>query len=846
MKNKRHITRTLTVLIICLLCGVVSAHAEKKPWVKIENNVMTFLYGEKETLATDEYWLNEGENNPAWKDKAREIQKAVFDQSFKDARPTTCYSWFSDFIDITSIEGMENLNTSQVTSMYDMFGGCRMLENIDLSHFDTRNVTDMEFMFSQCYSFASLDLSSFNTASVTSTSMMFFAMHNVQHIFVSDKFTTDKVTDDASMFMNCSLLSGAITFDNSGKYGKEYANTATGYFTDVKQKADAKYYWVKFDNGTLTYYYGKKTALGDKESYLKCIIEGSPSNPSFADDVTTAVIDESFRDARPVFCDQWFSYPSLTQIKGMENLNTSEMTNMARMFDGCSSLLSLDLSHFDTSKVRQMSYMFCSCCALQQLDLSSFNTSNVEYMNSMFDNCMSLPYLDISHFDTQKVTSMYRMFFWCPTMKYIFAGDGFKTDNVTDSDNMFWGCLSLRGGIEYQEDKTSPEYANQANGYFTNVSFREQAEYPWTKIDGTTMTFYYGKKDKLKLEDGEMYVTAEYRVAPDEVFNVKKAVFDNSFKEARPVSCLGWFFYCQNLIDIEGWENVNTEKAIGADYMFYECRKLQNLDLSMLNMSNLTSMRYTFTNCTNLKSIYFGEKLDMSKVTESTDMFKRCNATIYCPANSYATFSTSNILADRNLMAYTDINPAPEYGTICVPQGSDLAADTYEGFDKLYTVSNIDATGGYVQLKEEKQLEAGKAYIYHRNLPADCFKSVIAYKPNDATASEPLTDGLLRGTFIETAAPTGSYFLKEDSHPNFVAAGGTTVVRANEAYLLPEAGTTLPSTLSLKLETDGIEEITTDGAAKSNTIYDLMGRKVNILVKGRVYIMNGKKIQSAH
>ena len=43
------------------------------------------------------------------------------------------------------------------------------------------------------------------------------------------------------------------------------------------------------------------------------------------------------------------------------NFNTSQLTNMKDMFNGCESLTNLDLSKFDTSKVTDMSSMFSFC-----------------------------------------------------------------------------------------------------------------------------------------------------------------------------------------------------------------------------------------------------------------------------------------------------------------------------------------------------------------------------------------------------------------------------------------------------------------------------------------------------
>ena len=106
-------------------------------------------------------------------------------------------------------------------------------------------------------------------------------------------------------------------------------------------------------------------------------------------------------------------FEKMTSID-LSALDTSEVTNMNRMFDGCSSLKSLDVSKFDTSKVTNMSAMFYECSSLTSLDVSKFNTSQVTNMSHMFGGCSGLTSLDVSSFDTSKVTNMDFMFCECP------------------------------------------------------------------------------------------------------------------------------------------------------------------------------------------------------------------------------------------------------------------------------------------------------------------------------------------------------------------------------------------------------------------------------------------------
>ena len=97
---------------------------------------------------------------------------------------------------------------------------------------------------------------------------------------------------------------------------------------------------------------------------------------------------------------------SLTSIN-FNNFNTSKVTNMESMFYNCSLLTSLDLNYFDTSSVTNMIGMFHKCISLQNLKVDYFNTSSVNDMNALFYNCKSLISLDLSSFDTSLVTNMF-------------------------------------------------------------------------------------------------------------------------------------------------------------------------------------------------------------------------------------------------------------------------------------------------------------------------------------------------------------------------------------------------------------------------------------------------------
>ena len=137
------------------------------------------------------------------------------------------------------------------------------------------------------------------------------------------------------------------------------------------------------------------------------------------------------------------SLSGLTEIEGLDQVDTSEVTNMYGMFSSCDSLEHLDLSSFNTKKVTNMSMMFSSCYKLSSIDLHSFDTSSVTDMSFMFSNCRSLTSLDLRNFNTAKVTTMYYMFASTNSLTSLDLSN-FDTVKVTDMHQMFLNCTNLK------------------------------------------------------------------------------------------------------------------------------------------------------------------------------------------------------------------------------------------------------------------------------------------------------------------------------------------------------------------------------------------------------------------
>ena len=189
-------------------------------------------------------------------------------------------------------------------------------------------------------------------------------------------------------------------------------------------------YAVLSSDGNLTFYYdgNKSTREGTKKYDLPWDSFG-PQWTLDHDNVTTVTFDASFAGYRLSYAGLMFAGIDLKTINNIEYLNTEEVTNMERMFYGCSELTSLDLSNF--------------------------NTANVTNMKDMFDNCYNL--------------------------ETIYCAENANWSNVTNTTNMFTGSTKLSGKYGSEEDPWNSSYVNGTYakactatkyGYFTSKTYK--------------------------------------------------------------------------------------------------------------------------------------------------------------------------------------------------------------------------------------------------------------------------------------------------------------------------------------------------------------------------------------
>ncbi len=352
------------------------------------------------------------------------------------------------------------------------------------------------------------------------------------------------------------------------------------------------YVQMSADKTTLTFFYDTKRATREgttwgieekKEDYgwQYPVWAGTYKNPDTT--TTKAVVDTSFKDFRPTSTELWFkNLKALTAIEGLQNLNTSEVTDMSGMFYGCSALTALDLSSFNTMNVTDMNAMFYGCSALTSLVLKNFNTENVTDMSGMFYGCFALTTLDLKNLNTSEVKNMNLMFCDCSSFTSLDISN-FNTENVTDMGGMFEDCSALTS-LNLKSFNTS------------NV----------TSMSG----MFYGCSALTSLD------------------------FKN-FNTSNVIGMRSMFSRCSALTSLD-LSNFNTEKVVFMEEMFKGCSKLA----SIVNNKtwNCKESQGMFNGCIALKGAvaYDENKTDVTMANPNSGYFVAVKPTALLPVFSPA------------------------------------------------------------------------------------------------------------------------------------------------------------------------------------------------------------------
>lgn len=429
------IRRKLMLLAACLLLGAAQTWAQDC-WALYDESTKTLYFdgdtayeptvgqtwttsqGEQITVSAiweDDEVLNTGDEAPGWYDWHHDdvylrdnCTKVVFEDLFEYRLPKSLCKWFYNFKKLRNIEGLYNLNTSEVTNMSYMFAGCsgygygssflNTPNTLNLHGFDTQKVTDMSYMFDGCTNLEYLYLSSFNTANVTNMFNMFNECTNLRKIYVDESLWSTAslpYPGVTQMFYGCSNIkggnyssslyetsySGSHIYDDYARVDNRESTDTRGYLTAGGPYAiwceGDKTLFIGFgrppytDSDQFNYnnaslhtitnrWIGELNYKIDPSYFSSYPVWTKDNNNTVSNNCTKVVFTSNFaQNAKRMVMHYWFNqFVRLTTVEGFENLELGTSNKTLGIFLNCIELTSITLP----ATIREIGdYMFSYC-----------------------------------------------------------------------------------------------------------------------------------------------------------------------------------------------------------------------------------------------------------------------------------------------------------------------------------------------------------------------------------------------------------------------------------------------------------------------------------------------------
>ena len=609
--------------------------------------------------------------------------------SFDTSNVVNMQTMFYSCSAVTELQLGDNFDTGKVLSTRAMFERCNALKKIHTSSdpasdrnvaaFDTSRVVVMERMFVDCNALEEADVSTWDTSRVRLIESIFCNCMKIKKLAV-EGFDLSRVSSLREMFYNCELFEGVDGILDLSDWNISRVNNMSYMFCMDGTRVNRVLKEVRFAKPD-----GTAGLDASRVRFMRCMFNHCQGLKSM--DVS------DLRTHNLVSTREMFSYcRGLTSIKlarddGTTSFNTEGVLYFCWMFRGCSTLPQLDVSSLDTSHAVTMRNMFNECTKLESVSFTDesgstrFDTSQVRFMTAIFNNCRALKRLDLSCFDTSRTVNapLYNdtgmeyggdggwgegMFRYCWELEEIVFGDKFTTEYMVSFDYMFGECKKLKS-VDLPASQFKTGFAFRMDGMFASCEELEElniSHFDTSHIRYMQSMFSCCRKlrqldlsdwDTGRVEDmNSMFHLCEsmtsLRFVKDSgeskfdtmrVKNMKNMfremknyddVFDLSVFNTTRVSDMTFMFYLDmKLKGIIFGREFKAQRTISTDYMFADCRAIEELDVSGFDTSMLTSMTYMFYNARALKSIKFNKDngtstFDISNVIYMESLFRYC------------------------------------------------------------------------------------------------------------------------------------------------------------------------------------------------------------------------------
>ena len=335
-----------------------------------------------------------------------------------------------------------------------------------------------------------------------------------------------------------------------------------------------------------------------------------------------------------------------------------------------------------------------------------------------------------------------------------FYNDEQRADKITGVENetvdlyAVWSKSIIKS---WASNATTDFHSNTMKSQITEIEFVDLYQVEAPEINNTTCWDVSRDSDESVIawfDSGKLYIGGEGGVMANP---------DSSYL----------FYNFTNLVSINFSNNYNTVGATNMSSMFRNCTKLESLDLSSFNTSNVTNMSYLFggrlinNNQTKMKLSNIDiSSFDTSNVEDMSYMFFNCNEFTELDLSH---FNTSNV---TNMQSMFDMSESPKLETITLGEEWDTSKVTNMSYmfadcnklQKIYVYEDFDTSslttsasmfvaasriiGGYGTVYNSNKTSAEYARINHDGIKG-YFTDV---RGNDTTISGEMgyvTDGLL-------------------------------------------------------------------------------------------------------
>lgn len=611
-----------------------------------EDPTLVFYHGTRHYHAGDDFPgvgfinyaidnLTDIEQRTGWYNRSyKSCTKVIFDPSFKDSEVTTMRQWFYNFSALKTVEGIQYLPTKKLTSVEDLFYGCKKLTSLNFGSWDVSLVKDMSGMFQGCSSLTTLNLSGVTTRDVTTLRGMFDGCSKLTSLNLS-KFKTSKVTTMSGMFRDCSALtsltlpstftgealsttnlmfsgcSSLATIDltslncnsmvdvsqmfyncsalrtlhidtfNPSLWGDSYC---TAMFYNVRSWLTC-YYFGDLDERIVKQIPGTKKPQADQRYK---VVRGRYTNGDealfFLKSTTNYKTGSTYTITTSTTEPHQSAYKKTHSITVMGVWSDNDVMDNGTSKPGWISQKAVKAAYIDGSfdcMPRSTNSWFDGLSNLENIyGLATLNTSKVVYMSSMFEGCSNLVEAYTGKFNTSNVTNMERMFYNCSKWAQDYPCINWDLSKVKNMSYMFYNCKAMTAW-------PFPALASEKTSSLTNVKYM---------FYGSGLTGASGRN--LNVEN----VTS----------------LDHMFAN------------CKDLSSVPSL--MNTSKVTDMESMLEGCSNLTTISLEGYDTKNVRYFGKCLSGCTKASQIILGD-LDLKSVTNARDMFASVpsSATIYIP-----------------------------------------------------------------------------------------------------------------------------------------------------------------------------------------------------------------------